>query len=49
MSLQLCYVDSELYVRKEYWRHSISAYAKSVPLLRKLIDYAPRRLSGAGR
>ena len=47
MSLQLCYVDSELYARKEYWRHSISAYAKSVPLLRKVIDWAPRRLPGA--
>jgi SM-20-related protein len=47
MSLQLCYVDSELYARKEYWRHSISAYAKSVPLLRKMIDWAPRRLPGA--
>jgi hypothetical protein len=47
MSLQLCYVDSALYARKEYWRHSISAYAKSVPLLRKVIDWAPRRLPGA--
>jgi hypothetical protein len=47
MSLQLCYVDSEFYARKEYWRHSISAYAKSVPLLRKVIDWAPRRLPGA--
>ncbi|HEU5016294.1 MAG TPA: 2OG-Fe(II) oxygenase [Roseiflexaceae bacterium] len=47
MSLQLCYVDSERYVRKEYLRHGISAYAKSVPLLRKAIDWAPRRLPGA--
>ena len=47
MSLQLCYVDSEWYARKEYWRHSVSAYAKSVPLLRKMIDWAPRRLPGA--
>ena len=47
MSLQLCYVDSTAYVRKEYWRHSVSAYAKSVPLLRKVIDWAPRRLPGA--
>jgi SM-20-related protein len=46
MSLQLCYVDSEWYARKEYWRHSVSAYAKSVPLLRKAIDWAPRRLPG---
>lgn len=44
MSLQLCYVDSEWYVRKEYLRHTISAYAKSVPLLRKAIDLAPRRM-----
>jgi 2OG-Fe(II) oxygenase superfamily len=42
MSLQLCYVDSAWYVRGEYWRHSVSAFAKSVPLLRKLIEYAPR-------
>jgi hypothetical protein len=46
MSLQLCYVDSEWYVRKEYWRHSISSFAKSMPLLRKAIDWAPRRLPG---
>lgn len=46
MSLQLCYVDSEWYVRKEYMRHGVSAYAKSVPLLRKAIDWAPRRLFG---
>ena len=44
MSLQLCYVDSDWYVKREYWRHSISAYAKSVPMLRTLIDWAPRRL-----
>ena len=31
MSLQLCYVDSEWYVRKEYWRHSFSALVKSNP------------------
>jgi SM-20-related protein len=49
MSLQLCYVDSEWYVRKEYWRHGLSAFAKSVPLLRKAIDYAPRRLMGGAR
>ena len=42
MSLQLCYVDSDWYVRREYWRHSISAFAKSVPLLRKAIEWAPR-------
>ena len=48
MSLQLCYVDSEWYVRKEYMRHRLSAHAKSVPLLRRVIDWAPRRLSGGG-
>ena len=42
MSLQLCFVDSEAYVRSEYWRHGVSAFAKSVPLIRKVIDWAPR-------
>jgi 2OG-Fe(II) oxygenase superfamily len=42
MSLQLCFVDSEAYVRQEYWRHSVSAFAKSVPMLRKIIEWAPR-------
>ncbi|MGD0187925.1 MAG: 2OG-Fe(II) oxygenase [Roseiarcus sp.] len=46
MSLQLCYVDSDWYVQREYWRHSVSSFAKSVPLLRKAIDWAPRRLFG---
>jgi len=46
MSLQLCYVDSDWYVKREYWRHSVSAFAKSVPMLRKVIDWAPRRLFG---
>ena len=45
-SLQLCYVDSEWYVKREYARHSVSAFAKSMPLLRKVIDWAPRRLPG---
>lgn len=47
MSLPLCDVDSEAYVRKQYMRHSVSACARSVPLLRKIIDMAPRRLPGA--
>lgn len=42
MSLQLCYVDSEWYVRREYWRHSVSAFAKSIPILHSVIDWAPR-------
>jgi len=42
MSLQLCFVDSEAYVRSEYARHSVSAFAKSVPMIRKIIEWAPR-------
>ena len=42
MSLQLCFVDSDWYVKREYMRHSISAIAKSVPVLRKIIEWAPR-------
>ena len=42
MSLQLCFVDSEWYVRREYWRHCASAMAKSVPVLKKIIEWAPR-------
>jgi len=42
MSLQLCFVDSEWYVRREYWRHGVSAVAKSIPGLRKIIEWAPR-------
>ena len=42
MSLQLCFVDSETYVRREYIRHSISAFAKSVPLLKKILEWAPK-------
>ncbi len=44
MSLQLCYVDSEWYVKRENWRHQWSAVAKSLPVLHKIIDLAPRRL-----
>jgi SM-20-related protein len=42
MSIQLCYVDSDWYVQREYLRHRVSAFAKSVPLLRQIIDWAPR-------
>jgi SM-20-related protein len=42
MSLQLCYVDSAWYVKREYLRHSVSARAKSVPVLRKIVEWAPR-------
>ena len=48
MSLQLCYCDSQDYVRREYFRHSISAKAKSIPLLRKLISLMPRFNPAAG-
>jgi hypothetical protein len=41
-SLQLCYVDSEAYVRNEYFRHSISAFVKSIPVLRKIVGLMPR-------
>ena len=47
MSLQLCYVDSEWYVRREEWRHQVSAVAKSIPFVRKIIDLAPRRIGKA--
>lgn len=42
MSVQLCYVDSEWYVHRENVRHAISAFAKSIPLLHNIIDWAPR-------
>ncbi|MHB1302266.1 MAG: 2OG-Fe(II) oxygenase [Acidiphilium sp.] len=42
MSLQLCFVDSEWYVRREYWRHSISSMVKPIPILNKIIEWAPR-------
>lgn len=42
MSLQLCFVDSAWYVRREYWRHSISSMVKPIPILNKIIEWAPR-------
>ena len=42
MSLEMCWVDSEAYVKREYWRHSVSAFAKAVPVLRKVLSYAPK-------
>ena len=42
-SLQLCYVDSEWYVRKEYLRHSFSAMVKSNPISRKILEWSPRK------
>jgi hypothetical protein len=42
LSLQLCYCDTESYVKREYFRHKMSALAKSIPPLRKIIDLMPR-------
>lgn len=42
MSLQMCFVDSEDYVRKEYRRHGVSAFAKSVPMIRQMLDWVPK-------
>jgi hypothetical protein len=44
MSLQLCWVDSKWYVRKEYWRHSFSAIAKANAMMRKVLEWAPRKI-----
>lgn len=46
MSVQLCYVDSDWYVAREYARHRISAAAKRIPGIRQIIDWAPRNFSG---
>lgn len=42
MSLQFCWVDSAQYARNTYRRHRLSAVAKSNPVVRKLLQYAPR-------
>ena len=42
VSLQLCYVDSEWYAQRENIRHGISAFAKSLPGVRQIINWAPR-------
>ncbi|MBZ0324769.1 MAG: 2OG-Fe(II) oxygenase [Alphaproteobacteria bacterium] len=42
-SLQFCWVDSESYVRATYLRHRVSAVAKANPILRKILQYAPRK------
>ncbi len=47
MSLQLCGVDCERTCERSALRHGVSALAKALPLLRKAIDWAPRRLPGA--
>lgn len=48
MSLQFCWVDSQAYARKTYLRHSLSAFAKSVPGLRNLVGMAPRKFRRGG-
>ena len=48
MSLQLCYVDSQWYAHKENIRHRLSAFAKSTPGIRQIIDWAPRSLGNKG-
>ncbi len=48
MSLQFCWVDSLAYARKTYLRHSLSAFAKSIPVLRDLVGMAPRKLRRGG-
>ena len=44
MSLQLGYVDSEAHVRKEYFRHGLSALVKSYSTLNKLLGMLPKNL-----
>lgn len=48
MSVQLCYVDSEWYAHRENIRHAVSAFAKSIPGMKQLIDYAPRSFGNKG-
>jgi SM-20-related protein len=48
MSVQLCYVDSDWYVKREYARHRVSAIAKQLPVVRQLIDWAPRNFTNKG-
>jgi len=48
MSVQLCYVDTEWYARRENIRHAISGFAKSIPGVRDLVFMAPRSFGGKG-
>ena len=48
MSVQLCYVDSDWYVKRENFRHGVSAFAKSIPGVRELVFMAPRSFGGKG-
>jgi len=42
LNLQLCYCDSESYVRRENLRHRLSAWGKSFAPLRKIMEMLPR-------
>ncbi len=46
MSLQLCYCDSQSYVRSEYFRHGLSALVKSIPILDKILSPLPKNIWG---
>ncbi|MDR3425577.1 MAG: 2OG-Fe(II) oxygenase [Alphaproteobacteria bacterium] len=46
MSLQLCYYDCEASVRREYFRHGLSALVKSVPTLDKILSLLPKNMWG---
>jgi 2OG-Fe(II) oxygenase superfamily len=48
MSVQLCYVDSEFYAWRENFRHGVSAFAKSIPGVRHMLDWAPRSFGNKG-
>lgn len=46
MSLQLCYCDSQSYVRSEYFRHGLSALVKSIPILDWILSHLPKNIWG---
>lgn len=48
MSLQFCWVDSKSYVTATYVRHSVSAFAKSIPGLRDVVGMLPRKFRRGG-
>ena len=48
MSVQLCYVDSKWYPIRENVRHALSAFVKSIPGAKQLIDWAPRSWGNKG-
>ena len=48
MSVQLCYVDLEWYAWRENFRHGVSAFAKSIPGVRQMLDWARVRSATKG-